>query len=492
MRAQPAASHWIGGRPVEDAAGTPLPVVYPATGEAIAGLHEATPAVVEKAVAAARECFAAWRATPPAARARALRRAADLIRDRNRELSELETLDTGKPLSETLVADWASGADALEWFGGVAAGIGGETADLGGDFVYTRREPLGICFGIGAWNYPSQIACWKAAPALACGNALIFKPSEVTPLGALRLGEIFAEAGLPDGVFNVVQGRGDVGAAFAGHPEVAKVSLTGSVPTGRRVYETAASGLKAVTLELGGKSPLIVFDDADLEDAIGGAMLGNFYSAGQVCSNATRVFVQRGVHDAFLERLAARSERIVLGDPFDEGVTMGPLISEAQGEKVMGFIEAGKAQGARLVTGGERARVQGFEGGFFVQPTVFADVTDDMTIARDEIFGPVMSVLAFDDEDEAVARANATPLRTGSRRLHPRPRAGAPGGRAAGSRNHVDQCLQPDAGRSAVRRREGKRDRAGKRSRGARPLEPGQVGVRGDGAGRGAVLRGRE
>lgn len=409
MRAQPQGSHWIGGAPVEDTAGEALAVVYPATGEAIAALHEATPAIVSAAIDAAAGGFAVWRATPPAARARVLRRAADLIRARNRELSELETLDTGKPLSETLVADWASGADALEWFAGLAAGIGGEAADLGGDFVYTRREPLGICFGIGAWNYPSQIACWKAAPALACGNALIFKPSEMTPLGALKLGEIFAEAGLPAGVFNVVQGRGAVGAAFAGHPQVAKVSLTGSVPTGRKVYETAAAGLKPVTLELGGKSPLLVFDDADLESAVGGAMLGNFYSAGQVCSNATRVFVQRGIHDAFLDRLAARSERIVLGDPFDEGVTMGPLISAAQGEKVMGFIETGRAEGARLVTGGERARVQGFEGGFFVQPTVFADVTDAMTIAREEIFGPVMSVLAFDDEDEALARANATP-----------------------------------------------------------------------------------
>ncbi|MBB5220975.1 betaine-aldehyde dehydrogenase [Amaricoccus macauensis] len=409
MRAQPKASHWIGGQPFEDTAGEAIEVIYPATGEPIAAVHEATPAVVDAAIAAAGEGFARWRTTPPAARARVMRRAADLIRERNRALSELETLDTGKPLSETLVADWASGADALEWFAGLAAGIGGETADFGGDFVYTRREPLGVCFGIGAWNYPSQIACWKAAPALACGNALIFKPSEMTPLGALKLGEIFAEAGLPDGVFNVVQGRGSVGAAFARHPDVAKISLTGSVPTGRRVYESAAAGLKPVTLELGGKSPLLVFDDADLDSAVGGAMLGNFYSAGQVCSNATRVFVQRGVYDAFLTRVAERAERIVLGDPFDEGVTMGPLISPRQGEKVMGFIATGRAEGARLVTGGEQARVQGFEGGFFVQPTVFADVTDSMTIAREEIFGPVMSVLAFDDEAEAVARANATP-----------------------------------------------------------------------------------
>ncbi|MFO1140859.1 MAG: betaine-aldehyde dehydrogenase [Amaricoccus sp.] len=409
MRAQPAASHWIDGAPFEDAAGTPLAVHYPATGEAIASLHEATPAVLDRALATARDGFAAWSATPPAQRARVLRRAADLIRGRNRELAELETLDTGKPISETLVADWASGADALEWFAGLAASISGEAIDLGGDLVYTRREPLGVCLGIGAWNYPSQIACWKAAPALACGNALVFKPSELTPLGALKLGEILAEAGLPAGAFTVVQGRGPVAAALAGDPGIAKISLTGSVPTGGRVYAAAAAGLKPVTLELGGKSPLLVFADADLDDAVGGAMLGNFYSAGQVCSNATRIFVERSVEAEFLEKLIARTERIVMGDPMDEGVQMGPLISNAQGAKVMDYIAQGRAEGARLLTGGDRPRPQGFEGGFFVQPTVFAGVTDAMTIAREEIFGPVMSVLAFDTEDEAVTRANATP-----------------------------------------------------------------------------------
>ena len=345
MRAQPAASHWIAGAPFEDAAGAPLDVRYPATGEPIARLHEATPAVIDRALAAAADGFAAWSATPPAERARVLRRAADLIRARGRELAELETLDTGKPISETLVADWPSGADALEWFAGLAAALAGEAIDLGGDFVYTRREPLGVCLGIGAWNYPSQIACWKAAPALACGNALVFKPSELTPLGALKLGEILAEAGLPAGAFTVVQGGGAVGAALAAHPAIAKVSLTGSVPTGGKVYAAAAAGLKPVTLELGGKSPLLVFADADLDDAVGGAMLGNFYSAGQVCSNATRVFVERGVEAEFLDRLVARTERIVLGDPMDAGVQMGPLISEAQGAKVMDFIETGPRRG---------------------------------------------------------------------------------------------------------------------------------------------------
>ena len=409
MRTAPAASHCIAGTPVEDAAGPAIPVLYPATGETIAELHGATDAVVANAVAAAHEGFKAWAATPPAERGRVLRRAADIIRARNRELSELETLDTGKPIQETLVADWASGADALEWFGTLAAGLSGEHVDLGGDFGFTRREPLGICVGIGAWNYPSQIACWKAAPALACGNAMIFKPSELTPLGALRLAEILIEAGLPAGAFNVVQGRGDVGAALSAHPDVDKISVTGSVPTGRKVHAAAAAGLKSVTLELGGKSPLLVFEDASLDDAVGAAMLGNFYSAGQICSNATRVFVARPLRDAFVERLVARTERIRLGDPMDEDVQMGPLISETQAMKVMDLIAAGIAEGANLVTGGERARVQGFNGPF-IEPTVFTGVTDEMTIAREEIFGPVMSVLDFDDEEEAITRANATPF----------------------------------------------------------------------------------
>jgi len=315
-----------------------------------------------------------------------------------------ETLDTGKPLQETLVADATSGADALEYFGGLAGSITGEHIPLGGDFAYTIREPLGVCVGIGAWNYPTQIACWKAAPALACGNAMVFKPSETTPLSALNVAEILTEAGLPPGLYNVLQGLGDVGAALVGDPRVAKVSLTGSVPTGRKVYQAAAAGMRHVTMELGGKSPMIVFDDADLEDAVSGAILGNFYSSGQVCSNGTRVFVQKGIRDPFLDRLAQRLTGVVMGDPLDEAVNFGPMVSERQMEIVLGYIEKGKAEGARLVTGGTRAN----RPGFFIQPTVFADVTDDMTIAREEIFGPVLSVLDFETEDEVLARANAT------------------------------------------------------------------------------------
>lgn len=405
MKAQPKASHFVDGAWLEDRAGAPVEVIYPATGEVIAVVHEATPAVIEAALASAARAQAAWAATRPVDRARILRRAADLIRARNPALARLETLDTGKPLQETLVADWPSGADALEYFAGLAPTVTGETIPLGRDFVYTLREPLGVCVGIGAWNYPSQIACWKSAPALALGNAMVFKPSEVTPLGALQLAEIYIEAGLPPGLFNVVQGRGAVGAALVTDPRVAKVSLTGSVPTGQKVYAAAAAGVRHVTMELGGKSPLIVFDDASVEDAVGAAMLGNFYSAGQVCSNGTRVFVQKGIKARFLDRLAERSARIVLGDPLDETTQMGPLVSAGQLDKVLGYIATGRSEGARLITGGARASLNT---GYYVQPTVFADVTDSMTIAREEIFGPVMAVLDFDTEEEVLARANAT------------------------------------------------------------------------------------
>lgn len=404
MMAQPKASHFVDGVYVEDTTGAVIEVIYPATGAVIAVLHEATAAVIEAALASAARAQGAWAAMRPVERARVLRRAADLIRERNADLARLETLDTGKPIQETLVADWPSGADALEYFAGLAPTVGGETIPLGRDFAYTIREALGVCVGIGAWNYPSQIACWKSAPALALGNAMIFKPSDVTPLGALKLAEILVEAGLPAGLFNVVQGRGAVGSALVSDARVAKVSLTGSVPTGQKVYALAAQGVRHVTMELGGKSPILVFDDASVEDAVGAAMLGNFYSAGQVCSNGTRVFVQNGIKAKFLKRLAERTAAIRLGDPLDEATQMGPLVSGAQLAKVLGYIETAKAEGATLVCGGGQAGTEGA----FVLPTVFADVSDDMTLAREEVFGPVMAVLDFDTEEEAVARANAT------------------------------------------------------------------------------------
>jgi len=402
---QPKASHFVDGLYIEDRDGAPLEVIYPASGEVIARIHAATPAVIERAVSSARRAQAIWAAASGAERGRVLRRAAETIRARNRDLSILETQDTGKPLSETLVADAMSAADALEYFGGLAATITGEHIPVaGGDFVYTRREPLGLCVGIGAWNYPTQIAAWKAAPALACGNAMIFKPSEVTPLCALKLAEILVECGAPAGLFNVVQGAGAVGAALIEDPRVAKVSLTGSVPTGRKVYAAAASGMKHATMELGGKSPLVIFEDADLDSAVSAAILGNFYSTGQICSNGTRVFVQRGLKESFLERIAERMGNAVIGDPMDEATNIGPMVSARQREIVEGYIARGVEEGARLVTGGRRLD----RPGFYIEPALFADVTEDMAIAREEIFGPVMSVLDFDTEDEVLARANAT------------------------------------------------------------------------------------
>ena len=401
---QPTASHFIGGRYVEDKSGSRFDVIYPASGAVIAQIHAGTDQIIEQALGAAQAAQQDWAARSGTERGRVLRRAADLIRARNRELSVLETHDTGKPLSETLYADATSGADALEYFGGLAGNVTGEHIQLGEDWVYTRREALGICLGIGAWNYPTQIACWKAAPALACGNAMIFKPSETTPLCALKIAEILSEAGLPDGVFNVVQGQGDVGAALLQDPRINKVSLTGSVATGRKVYQSAAADLKQVTLELGGKSPLIIFEDADLENAVGGAILANFYSSGQICSNGTRVFVHKAIKEAFLDRLSARLERAVIGDPLDETTNFGPLVSDRQMQIVQGFIAQGISEGARLVCGGQRLE----RPGYYLAPTVFANVSDEMTIAREEIFGPVLSVLDFEDEADVVARANNT------------------------------------------------------------------------------------
>jgi betaine-aldehyde dehydrogenase len=404
MRAQPTASHFINGAYVEDTTGEEIACIFPATGEVVAKLHSATPAIIEQALESAKAGQKIWAAMTGTERGRVLRRAALIIEERNRDLSILETLDTGKPLSETLYVDATSGREALEYFGGLAGSLTGEHIQLGQDWVYTVREPLGVCVGIGAWNYPTQIACWKGAPALACGNAMIFKPSETTPLCALKVAEILHEAGLPAGVYNVVQGYGDVGAALVADARVDKVSLTGSVPTGRKVYAAAAEGMKHVTMELGGKSPLIIFDDADLEDAVGGAILANFYSSGQVCSNGTRVFVQKGIKDRFLKRLKERTEQAVLGDPLDEATNFGPMVSAAQMNIVLGYINKGVEEGAKLITGGKLAKREGF----FIEPTIFAGVTDDMTIAREEIFGPVLSVLEFETEEEVMARANDT------------------------------------------------------------------------------------
>lgn len=343
-------------------------------------------------------------------RSRILRKAVDILRARNDELAELETLDTGKPLSETRYVDIVTGADVLEYYAGLIPAIEGEQIPLREtSFVYTRREPLGVVAGIGAWNYPIQIALWKSAPALAAGNAMIFKPSEVTSLTALKLAEIYTEAGLPAGVFNVLTGSGrEVGQWLTEHPGIEKVSFTGGTITGKKVMASASSSsLKEVTMELGGKSPLIVFEDAD-HRAADIAVMANFYSSGQVCTNGTRVFVPRMLQARFEAKVLERVKRIRLGDPLDDATNFGPLVSYAHMDSVLGYIEKGRSEGARLLIGGARVTDGDYAKGAYVAPTVFTDCRDDMTIVREEIFGPVMSILIYDSEEEVIRRANDT------------------------------------------------------------------------------------
>ena len=402
---------YIHGRRVDARGGALFETINPANGQVLAQVQCASRQDVDDAVASAAQGQRVWAAQTAMARSRVLRRAVDILRERNDELAEIETLDTGKPLSETSTVDIATGADVLEYYAGLAPAIEGTQIPLRDSaFVYTRREPLGVVAGIAAWNYPIQIALWKSAPALAAGNAMIFKPSEMTPLSTLLLAEIYTEAGLPDGVFNVVNGDGKtVGTWLTEHPGIAKISFTGGVATGKKVMASAsASTLKEVTMELGGKSPLIVFADADLERAADVAMMANFYSAGQVCTNGTRVFVHASVKPAFEQKILERVQRMRIGDPLQMTTNFGPLVGFAQMEKVLGYIASGKAEGARLLSGGARMQTGAFAGGAYVQPTVFTDCRDDMTIVREEIFGPVMSILAFADEAEVILRANDT------------------------------------------------------------------------------------
>ena len=329
--------------------------INPANGEPVCQIELADEAVVEAAVEAAKRGFEVWKNTPSFERGRVLMRAAALLRARNDELAKIEMTDTGKPISESLAVDIESAAEAIEYYGGLAPAVCGRQIDLPGALAYVRREPLGVCVGVGAWNYPLQIAGWKSALALACGNAMIFKPSEMTPTTALELAKIYIEAGLPRGVFNVALGDSRAGAALVKHPGVAKVSLTGAAQTGKTVMALAAATLKNVTFELGGKSPLIVFADSDLDEAVSGAMLANFYTQGEVCSNGTRVFLHKKIAAPFLERIVARADKMKIGDPADPRTQIGALISAAHARKVAGYIEAGRREGAALLCGGEFA-----------------------------------------------------------------------------------------------------------------------------------------
>ncbi|MDP3977840.1 MAG: betaine-aldehyde dehydrogenase [Pseudomonas sp.] len=402
---------YIGGRYVDSTSGATFESINPANGEVLANVQRASQEDVERAVASATAGQKVWAAMTAMQRSRILRKAVDILRERNDELAELETLDTGKPLSETRFVDIVTGADVLEYYAGLVPAIEGQQIPLRESaFVYTRREPLGVVAGIGAWNYPIQIALWKSAPALAAGNAMIFKPSEVTSLTTLKLAEIYSEAGLPDGVFNVLTGSGrEVGQWLTEHPGIEKISFTGGTVTGKKVMASASSSsLKEVTMELGGKSPLIIFEDADLDRAADIAMMANFYSSGQVCTNGTRVFVPRMLQARFESKVLERVKRIRLGDPQIEATNFGPLVSFAHLESVLGYIDKGRSEGARLLIGGERVTEGEFANGAYVAPTVFTDCTDKMTIVREEIFGPVMSILVYDTEEEVIRRANAT------------------------------------------------------------------------------------
>jgi len=401
---------YIHGQYTPASSGLTFESINPANGEVIAIIEQASQQDIEKAVKSAQEGQKVWAAMTAMERSRILRRAVDILRERNNELAQLETLDTGKAYSETSPVDIVTGADVLEYYAGLATAIQGEQVPLrDSSFFYTRREPLGVVAGIGAWNYPIQIALWKSAPALAAGNAMIFKPSEVTPLTAYKLAEIYTEAGVPDGVFNVVQGIGrDIGQWLTEHPAIEKISFTGGVETGKKVMASAAaSSLKEITMELGGKSPLIICDDADINKAADIAVMANFFSSGQVCTNGTRVFIPESLKVAFENAVLERVKRIRIGNPMHMETNFGPLISFPHMEKVLSYIELGKQQGAKLLIGGERADGE-LARGAYVLPTVFTDCHDDMRIVQDEIFGPVMSILSYQTEDEVIQRANNT------------------------------------------------------------------------------------
>lgn len=402
-------THYIDGAMYTGSSEEHFTTYNPANGEPLANVKQANQHDMEAAVESAKRGFEVWSAMTAIERSRILNKAVAILRERNDELAALEVADTGKPIQEANAVDITTGADVLEYYAGLAPSLQGEQQPLNeNQFFYTRREPLGICAGIGAWNYPIQIAMWKSAPALAAGNAMIFKPSEETPLTALKLAEIYSEAGMPDGVFNVVQGDYRVGQMLTAHPDIAKVSFTGECGTGKVVMGDSAKTLKQVTMELGGKSPLIVFEDAKLNDAVSAAMVANFYTQGEVCTNGTRVFVHESIYDEFVAQLKTRTELLVVGDPLDENTQIGALISKEHEGKVLSAIEEAKASGATLLTGGYKVTENGLANGNFVAPTVFIDCDDSMCHVQQEIFGPVMSVLKFSDEAEVIERANDT------------------------------------------------------------------------------------
>ncbi|XP_053103481.1 4-trimethylaminobutyraldehyde dehydrogenase isoform X1 [Hemicordylus capensis] len=382
----------------------------PATGRVIGKLLFSGEKEVELAVKSAQAAFQIWSQKSGMERSSILLEAARIIRERRQEIATMETINNGKSIFEALL-DIDTSWQCLQYYAGLAGSLAGQHIQLpGGSFAYTRREPLGVCVGIGAWNYPFQIACWKSAPALACGNAMVFKPSPFAPVSTVMLAEIYNEAGIPKGLFNVVQGGAATGQFLCQHPNVAKVSFTGSVPTGIKIMELAAKGIKPVTLELGGKSPLIIFSDCVLENAVKGALMANFLTQGEVCCNGTRVFVQREILQAFVKEVVKKTQQIKIGDPLLEDTRMGALINRPHLEKVLSFVRQAKEQGAEVLCGGDAYVPDDpkLKDGFYMSPCVLGNCKDKMTCVKEEIFGPVMSILSFDTEEEVLERANDT------------------------------------------------------------------------------------
>ncbi len=400
---------FIGGKWRDSVSGKTFATINPATGETICQVAEGDKADVDLAVAAARKAFddGPWSRMAAAERGRLLYKLADLVEAHREELAALESLDNGKPYRDALNADLALTVKCYRYYAGWADKVQGKTIPIEGNFFcYTRHEPIGVVAQIIPWNFPLLMQAWKWGPALACGNTVVMKPAEQTPLTALRVAALAQEAGFPDGVINVIPGFGPTaGAALTSHMDVDKVAFTGEGSTGQLVMEAAArSNLKRVSLELGGKSPNIVFADADLDAAVEGAYFGLFFNQGQCCCAGSRLFVESKVHDEFVERLMLKAKSAKVGDPFDPETTQGPQVSQEQFDRIMGYIDAGQKGGAHMITGGNRVGTKGY----FIEPTVFTNVQDEMRIAKEEIFGPVMNILKFDDVEEVVKRGNKT------------------------------------------------------------------------------------
>jgi acyl-CoA reductase-like NAD-dependent aldehyde dehydrogenase len=403
----------INGEWRDSASGKTFDTINPATGEVLTHVAEAAAEDVDRAVGAARAAFddlkGPWRKMSASERGRLIWKLAELIEKHADELAELETLDNGKIINESRYIDVPMAADVLRYYAGWATKVHGETINsFENAFTYTLREPVGVVAAIVPWNFPLLIATWKLGPALACGCTVVLKPAEQTPLTALRMGELMQEAGFSPGVVNTVTGGPATGQALVRHPGVDKIAFTGSTAVGKEIMQAAAGDLKRVTLELGGKSPNIVFADSDLDSAVKGAITGIFYGKGECCNAGSRLFVESKVHDQFLEKLMERVKKLRPGDPLDPKSRLGAIVSQQQMEQVLRYIEAGKNEGAKVLTGGARASVDGSKG-FFIEPTIFDGVTNEMKIAQEEIFGPVLATITFNDIDEVAEQANKSP-----------------------------------------------------------------------------------